>query len=101
MYDAEAAQLGSLQHVSILSPEFKKLEKEREDRRYERIQESFDAMIKEHPLPKGINKSKAHDMLWAFTGRDLYRMLVIERGWTSDEYEKWLTQLLIKTLYTE
>ena len=99
IYDAETAQLGSLQNASILSPEFKKLEIEREKRRYERQQESFETMVKEHPLIKGLSKSKAQDILWAFTGRDLYRMLVLERGWSSDEYEKWLTQLLVKTLY--
>lgn len=99
MYDAEAMQLGSLQNASILSPEFKKLEKEREERRYERLQDSFEAMIKEHPLPKETGKSKAQDVLWAFTGRDLYRMLVLERGWSSDEYEKWLTNSLVKMIY--
>ena len=41
---------------------------------------------------------KARDILWAFTGRDMYRMLVMEQGWTSDEYEKWLAQLLATTL---
>ena len=25
-------------------------------------------------------------------------MLVLEQGWSSDEYEKWLTRLLIQTL---
>jgi hypothetical protein len=31
-------------------------------------------------------------------GRDMYRMFVIEQGWTSDEYETWRAQLLMKTL---
>ncbi len=42
--------------------------------------------------------SKARDILWAFTGRDMYRMFVIEQGWTSEEYETWLAQLLVKML---
>lgn len=99
LYDAETAQLGSLQNASILSPEFKKLEIEREQRRYERQRETFEAMAKEHKLAKGLNVSKARDILWAFTGRDLYRMLVLERGWSSDEYEKWLANLLADTLF--
>jgi AcrR family transcriptional regulator len=99
LYDAETAQLGSLQNASILSPEFKKLEMEREERRYERQRETFEAMVKEHKLVKGLNVSKARDILWAFTGRDLYRMLVLERGWSSDEYERWLAHLLADTLF--
>jgi len=34
----------------------------------------------------------------AYTGRDVYRMLVLERGWSSDEYESWLAATLIKAL---
>jgi hypothetical protein len=33
-----------------------------------------------------------------FTGRDIYRMFVLERGWTSDAYEEWLANTLIQTL---
>lgn len=50
---------------------------------------------------KNLDSAKARDILWALTGRDMYRMLVIEQGWSSDEYEKWLTQLLINTLIGE
>jgi len=28
----------------------------------------------------------------------MYRMFVIERGWPSDEYEKWLANILISAL---
>ena len=98
MYDAERAQMDILRGASVIAPEFKKLEKEREKRRYIRQEESTKRMVKEKSLLKGLSLSKARDIIWAFTGRDLYRMLVVERGWTSDEYEKWLAQLLIKTL---
>lgn len=99
MYDAErAAQMDIFRGASVLAPEFKELENEREQRRYKRQGESTKRMVKEKSLLKGLSLSKARDIIWAFTGRDLYRMLVVERGWTSDEYENWLAQLLIKTL---
>jgi AcrR family transcriptional regulator len=98
LYDAEKAQLGLLQSASILAPEFKKLENEREKRRYKRQAASINEISKEQVFAKGLSVSKVKDILWAFTGRDLYRMLVVERGWSSDEYEKWLTRLLIQTL---
>jgi hypothetical protein len=28
----------------------------------------------------------------------MYRMFVVEQGWSSDEYEKWLAQWLIHSL---
>lgn len=98
MYDIERAQLRIFQSAAVLAPEFKQLEKEREERRYTRLEESIKTMTKEKSFKKELDPSKAHDILWALTGRDLYRMLVIEQHWTSDEYENWLGQLLIKTL---
>lgn len=98
LYDAERAQMNIFQGAAVLAPEFKEFEKEREMRRYNRQEVTIKAMIKEKSLKKDISEVKARDILWALTGRDLYRMFVLEQRWTSDEYEKWLTQLLISTL---
>jgi len=98
MYDAEREQMNIFQSASVLAPEFKELEKEREHRRYKRLDETVNLMAKEKSFIEGLSKSKAHDILWSCTGRDLYRMLVIERGWSSAEYEKWLAQILIQSL---
>ena len=98
IYDAERAQLGILQSASILDTELKKLEIEQEKRRYQRQKKSFNEMIQLGKLAKGLDVQKARDILWAFTGRDLYRMLVVERGWTSDDYELWLAHMLKKIL---
>lgn len=98
MYDAERAQTGALSSAAVLSPELRELEQEREKRRYYRLEVTIKAMLKEGSIVKGLSKSKAQDILWALTGRDLYRMFVIERGWTSEEYEKWLTEQLVTNL---
>jgi AcrR family transcriptional regulator len=98
MYDAENAQMDIFRGASVLAPEFKKLEQEREQRRYKRQEESMKETAAMNCLKKGLSLTKARDILWAFTGRDLYRLFVIERGWSSDDYEKWLTQTLIDTL---
>lgn len=98
IYDAERTQMNIFQSAAVLAPEFRELEKEREMRRYTRQEVTIKAMVKENSLMEGLNADKARDILWALTGRDIYRMLVLEQGWTSDEYEKWLAQLLISTL---
>jgi hypothetical protein len=36
--------------------------------------------------------------MWMCTDRDVYRMLVLERGWSSDQYETWLAETLIRAL---
>ncbi|MDP1879316.1 MAG: TetR/AcrR family transcriptional regulator [Parachlamydiaceae bacterium] len=101
MYDAERTQMDVFRGAAVLAPEFKELEKEKEMRRFDRQKVTIQAMVEEKSLSKILSITKARDILWAFTGRDLYRMFVIEQGWTSDEYENWLTQSLIKTLIDE
>ena len=98
IYDAERGLIDLLRGASVLAPEFKELEQEREKRRYERQGESVQKMLKEKSLAKELTLQKARDILWTLTSRDLYRMFVIERGWTSDEYEKWLAQLLVRSM---
>lgn len=98
LYDAEKTQLNLLRGALILDPEFKELEVERERRRYKRQEETVKMMAKEKAFNEKIPLSKIRDILWAFTGRDIYRMLVLERGWSSDEYEKWLGEFLVQTL---
>ena len=53
MYDAERAQMDIFQGAAMLAPEFKKLEKEREARRYKRLEASTKKMVKEKVLLKG------------------------------------------------
>jgi len=98
LYDAEKVQLSFLRGASILDPVFKGLEIERERRRYQRQKEITASMASEKVFRNDLSLSKIRDILWAFTGRDLYRMFVVERGWSSDEYEKWLSTLLIQSL---
>lgn len=98
MYDAERELMDILRGASVVAPEFKELEKERERRRYERQSEYIGIMMQEQSMAKGLTLQKARDILWTLTGRDMYRMFVVERGWTSDEYEKWLEQILVKSL---
>ncbi len=98
IYDAERELMDILRSASLVAPELKELEQEREKRRYERQGASVKTMMKEKSLAKGLSLAKARDILWALTGRDMYRMFVVERGWTPDEYEKWLAQLLVKSL---
>lgn len=98
VYDAERAEMDIFRGASVLAPEFKELENEREQRRYLRQEETIRILEKEKSLLPGLGLTAARDILWALTGRDLYRMLVVERGWTSAQYEKWLAQLLVTTL---
>lgn len=98
LYDAEKEQFDFLRGASLLDPVLKEMELEKERRRYQRQEEIVSTMHAEKAFKADISLEKARDILWAFTGRDLYRMMVIERAWSADEYEKWLGNLLITAL---
>lgn len=96
--DAEKALMDIFRGASVLGPELREIERDKEQLRYERQERTIKLMKQEGSLIKGLSLAKARAILWAFTGRDMYRMFVVQKGWSSNEYEKWLGQLLIKTL---
>ncbi len=98
IYDAEKELMDILRGAAALSTELRELEQERENRRYERQKDYVEIFVQEKTLARGLSLKKARDILWTLTGRDLYRLFVIDRGWTSDDYEKWLGKSLIQSL---
>ena len=47
---------------------------------------------------KGLGFGEARRILWMYTSRDVYRMLVHEGGGTPDQYQAWLSDTLVKAL---
>jgi hypothetical protein len=44
---------------------------------------------------------EARQILWMYTSRDVYRMLVLESGWTPDRYQDWLSDTLVNALASQ
>jgi hypothetical protein len=49
----------------------------------------------------GGSKAEAADIIWAIANANLYRALVHDRRWTTDQYERWLVDLLARSLLAE
>lgn len=45
-------------------------------------------------LAPGVRERDAADVIHALASPELYRLLVVDRGWTPDRYRDWLTALL-------
>ncbi|TIT02524.1 MAG: TetR/AcrR family transcriptional regulator [Mesorhizobium sp.] len=96
--DTEREEIGLMRGVSALSPELKAIETELEAVRF-RLQEARAKLLVESvTVARQLGLARVRDILWMYTGRDVYRILVLERGWSSDEYESWLAETLIKAL---
>jgi AcrR family transcriptional regulator len=51
-------------------------------------------------LKPQLGVERAGDLLWTFTAPELFRRLTADRGWSLDEYERWLGDTMIASLLT-
>jgi len=49
-------------------------------------------------LAPGLDVTRAADILWTLNHPDLWQLLVDERGWTPDEWERWFAAQAISSL---
>ncbi|MEO8230145.1 MAG: helix-turn-helix domain-containing protein [Chloroflexota bacterium] len=49
-------------------------------------------------LRPGLSFEEARDVLWTLCSLAVYDLLVIERDWTSERYQEWLTAVLTREL---
>jgi AcrR family transcriptional regulator len=98
IHDAQNATFDLLRGAGVVAPELAKLEQQREDVRYERQEQMIVSLREAGRLRTGLDHETARDIFWMFTGGDVYRMLVRERGWSSQLYQDWLGETLVEAL---
>src|SRR5712692_4610108 len=98
IHDAQSATFDLLRSAGVVAPELAKLEHQRECLRYERQERMITSLRDAKRLRLGLNHRTARDIFWMLTGRDAYRMLVRERGWSSQKYQDWLADTLVHSL---
>jgi AcrR family transcriptional regulator len=98
IYEGEHSALGLVRGASAFSPALRKAEEEFETRRYEMQEARVRLLYAQAKGMPGLPLEKARQVLWMYTSRDVYRMLVHESGWSPDEYEAWLAETLVNTL---
>ena len=98
IYEGESAQLGLLHGATGFSPSLRALWQEFEKLRLEMQGERIKALFAGGKQKKGLAQDQARRILWMYTSRDVYRMLVHEGGWTPDQYQEWLAKTLVEAL---
>lgn len=98
IYESESAELGLMRGASAFSPALWKLEQEFEKIRFDMQEERMKALFAGKKAKLGLDYASARRLLWMYTSRDIYRMLVHESGWTPDQYQAWLSDTLVATL---
>ena len=100
IYEGESREIGLLRGSAAFSPELKAIEREFERRRFELQGDRIDRLAAAGLLRAGMTPAQARDVVWMYTSRELYRMLVTESKWTPKAYEAWLADTLVEALTT-
>ena len=98
IHHAQSATFDLLRGAGVVAPELAKLEQQRECLRYERQEKMIVSLREAGRLRPALDHGTARDIFWMFTGSDVYRMLVRERGWSPQKYQDWLADTLVKLL---
>jgi AcrR family transcriptional regulator len=98
IYESESSDLGLLRRASAFSPALRKMEEEFERVRYEMQAARLELLFASGKARPGLSLEEARRVLWMYTSRDVYRMLVIDGRWTADRYQRWLARTLVEAL---
>lgn len=50
------------------------------------------------PLRDGLDEAQAGEIVWAMTSPELFLLLTIDRGWSTEKYAQWLADILTRLL---
>ena len=98
IYEGESAELGLVRGSSAFSPALRRTEQEFESMRFDMQEERVRLLFEQRKARKDLSFEEARRILWMYTSREIYRMLVQESGWTPDRYQAWLSRTLVATL---
>ncbi len=98
IYDAERTEIDLLRGAGVVAPEIAELERTREGIRYKAQAVMISFLRDAGRLRSDLTVEQARAILWTLTGREIYRMMVADRGWTSEAYENWLADLVVSAL---
>ena len=98
IYEGESSELGLLRGASAFSPALRKLEQEFENIRLKMQEGRIRMLFAQSKNRRELTLDQARRILWMYTSRDTYRMLVHEGGWTADRYQEWLSETLVRAL---
>jgi AcrR family transcriptional regulator len=98
IYESESAALGLMRGASAFSPALRKAEQAFEELRFSMQEARVRLLFSARKAKRGLDLDDARRILWMYTGRDIYRMLVQEGGWSPDKYQAWLAEILVMNL---
>jgi hypothetical protein len=82
-------------------PEIAEMYRRQQQARYTDQRRVARSLSRQGALRAGLSEARATDIMWAIANPSTHRSLIGERGWATEEYERWLAQVLISALLKE
>ena len=96
---ARIAPLGDvLLSAAAANPDVKALSERIWTQFYENQREVVESIHKRNGLKPGLSVDRAADILWSLNHPHLYLLLLRSRGWSEDDYERWLGDITCSEL---
>ena len=90
--------LRAVRDAAAVDPEVARVWSELEHWRYEGQGRVVGLLASRGALRDGLSVESASDLTWTLCSLAVHDLLVIERGWMSEQYERWLTDALTQEL---
>ncbi len=84
--------------AATADPELAVLRRELGSRRLSDMQTVAESLQQKGVLCPGMEMAEAMDLLWALGSAEMFRMLVVDRTWPPEWYERWPARLLQESL---
>lgn len=100
LYAGSLDVLEAVRAAAAHDPDVAAVWSEGEERRRRNQQALLSSWHARGDFRPGLTRRRADDVLWALTGPDVYRLMVVERGWGRKAIRDWLVDLLTRELFT-
>ncbi len=98
IYESELAELAWMRGAAAFSPALRDIEARFETLRFDMQADRVKLLFSQSKAREGLSLAEARRIMWMYTSRDVYRILVQDGGWTPEQYQKWLSRTLVEAL---
>lgn len=98
VHESKSPVFELLRGAGVLDPELAHIENESRCNHRDEHEAHVRFLLKGRQLKEGVTLDMALDVFWCLTSGEVYRMLVHERGWSGENYVRWLHLMLASSL---
>jgi AcrR family transcriptional regulator len=74
---------------------------ENKRQRHEGNRVKAEVLSRKPGFARGLTIATAADMIYGLAGEDLYGVLVVDRGWSTEKWERWCANILVGILFPQ